>query len=115
MKEKKYLWHKIASSINEINFSANGLAEIKVNNKPICIVLQHGVVYGCAQKCPHAGGLMANGHIDALGNIVCPLHRYKFSLKNGRNISGEGYYLKIFPIQIRQEGIFIQVEQTSFF
>jgi len=30
-------------------------------------------------------GLWPKGYIDLSGNIVCPIHSYKFSLKNGRS------------------------------
>jgi 3-phenylpropionate/trans-cinnamate dioxygenase ferredoxin subunit len=50
---------------------------------------------------------MADGYIDAKGNAVCPLHHYKFSLQSGRNVSGEGYLMKTFPIEIRNDGVWI--------
>jgi nitrite reductase/ring-hydroxylating ferredoxin subunit len=112
---KKYTWHKIADNLAEINFSTNGLATVEVNNKNICIALHKNELLACSYKCPHAGGIMADGHIDALGNIVCPLHRYKFSLHNGRNISGEGYYLKTFPVELRNEGVFIGIQENNLF
>jgi 3-phenylpropionate/trans-cinnamate dioxygenase ferredoxin subunit len=28
-------------------------------------------------------------------------------MKNGRNTTGEGYFLKTYPVEQRQEGIFI--------
>jgi len=112
---KKYTWYKIADSFAEINFSANGLAKVEVNNKIICVALNKNELLACTQKCPHAGGNLADGYMDALGNIVCPLHRYKFNLHNGRNTSGEGYYLKIFPIEIRNEGVFVGFEQNNLF
>jgi nitrite reductase/ring-hydroxylating ferredoxin subunit len=108
---KKYSWHKIADSAAELPFGSNGLCEIMVNNKTVCLGLHNGTVQACAHKCPHAGGAMADGFIDALGNIVCPLHRYKFSLQNGRNTSGEGYYLKTYPVEVRENGIFIGLEE----
>ena len=107
-------WHKIATSISEINFNANGLAEIDINGKTICIAKHNHQVFACTQKCPHAGALLANGHIDALGNLVCHLHKYKFNLKNGRNISGEGYYLKTFAIEEREHGVFVCIEGSAF-
>ena len=107
-------WHKIATSISEINFNANGLAEININGKTICIAKHNDQVFACTQKCPHAGALLVNGHLDALGDLVCPLHKYKFSLKSGRNISGEGYYLKTFVIEERETGVFICIEDSAF-
>jgi nitrite reductase/ring-hydroxylating ferredoxin subunit len=112
---KKYIWHKIAESLAEINLSANNLATVTVNNKTICIALHKNQLFACTHKCPHAGGSMADGHIDALGNIVCPLHRYKFSLQNGRNTGGEGYYLKTFKVEMRDNGIFIGLEENNLF
>ncbi len=110
-----YTWHKIADSIAEINFSENKLAEVEVAGKTVCLALHDATLAACVHKCPHAGGYMQSGYIDALGNIVCPLHRYKFSLQNGRNVSGEGYYLKTFPVQIRQDGVYIGFAQSGLF
>ncbi len=112
---KKYKWHKLAENISEINFSDNGLTEIKVADKIICIAFRNNSVTACTQKCPHAGGTLSGGFIDAMGNIVCPLHRYKFNLQNGRNTSGEGYFLKTFPVEIRNEGVFIGFEENNLF
>jgi 3-phenylpropionate/trans-cinnamate dioxygenase ferredoxin subunit len=56
---------------------------------------------------------MSNGFIDPLGNIVCPLHRYKFSMETGRNTSGEGYFLKTYPIELREDGIYAGIEESS--
>jgi 3-phenylpropionate/trans-cinnamate dioxygenase ferredoxin subunit len=110
-----YTWHKIAQSPAEINWGANGLTELEVAGKKVCLALQNDTIHACTHKCPHAGGPMADGYLDALGNIVCPLHRYKFSISNGRNTSGEGYFLKIFPVQIKEDGVFIGFAQNNLF
>lgn len=115
MADKKYTWHKIADTINEIGFSSNSLAELKVGGKTICVTRHNNNLHACTQKCPHAGGILADGHLDALGNIVCPLHRYKFNPQTGRNISGEGYFLKTFPIEMRADGIYVGFEEGGLF
>ncbi len=113
--DKKYSWHKISNSLEEISFSPNGLAQVEVAGKTICVSRKEDQLLACIAKCPHAGGLLADGYIDPLGNIVCPLHRYKFSLQNGRNVSGEGYFLKTFPVEMRADGVFVGFEQNNFF
>jgi 3-phenylpropionate/trans-cinnamate dioxygenase ferredoxin subunit len=110
MSEKKYSWYKIADQINELDFAENDIAVIEVKGKKICIAKYKDKAFAFAYKCPHAGGILADGYIDALGNIVCPLHRYKYDMSNGRNTSGEGYYLKHWPIKIKEEGIFVGME-----
>ena len=71
--------------------------------------------FAFASKCPHASGRMAQGYINPLGQVVCPLHRYCFDMKNGRNTSGEGYFLKTYPIELREEGLFIGFKSFSLF
>jgi len=115
MAEKKYTWHKIAESIEALEFSVEGIATAEVGDKKLCVILFKDELYACNAKCPHAGGALSEGYLDALGNIVCPVHRYKFSLENGRNASGEGYFLKTHPIEKREEGIFIGIETGGIF
>lgn len=108
-------WHKIADTISEINFNSNHLAIAEVNGKKICIGRFNDQLFAFAYKCPHAGGILADGFIDAMGNVVCPLHRYKYDMKNGRNVTGEGYYLKHWPVEIRDDGVYIAMEKRSGF
>ncbi|XVJ67318.1 MAG: Rieske 2Fe-2S domain-containing protein [Lacibacter sp.] len=112
---KQYSWHKIAESAEDFFWQENRLCELQVNDKTICIARNGDQVFACAHKCPHAGGHMVDGFVDTLGNIVCPLHRYRFSLQNGRNVSGEGYYLKTYPIEIREDGVYIGLEESRLF
>lgn len=100
-------WYKIAESLAEMKFSKNGLTEVEVNGKKLCVGLYNNKLFACTQKCPHAGGILADGYIDAVGNLVCPLHRYKFNPQNGRNTSGEGYFMKTFLIEEKEGGIYI--------
>mgnify|MGYP003344871481 CR=1 FL=1 len=107
------IWHKIAESKEELFSSGKNLVEIEIAGKAVCVATHQENIKACAAKCPHAGGKMSEGYVDALGNIVCPLHRYKFSLENGRNVTGEGYFLKIYAIEERTDGIFIGIEEKK--
>lgn len=111
---ERYRWVKVAETINEISFGANNLAEVMADDKKVCIGKFREELFAFSPKCPHASGYFAEGFIDALGNVVCPLHRYKFCMKNGRNVSGEGYYLKHWPVEIREEGVFVGLETKGF-
>lgn len=105
-------WHKITEHVNLLPWQ-NNLCTVQVNNKAITLALHQEKIFATAHKCPHASGIMANGFIDALGNIVCPLHRYKFSLQTGRNTSGEGFYLKTYPTEQRADGWYVQMASTT--
>lgn len=112
---EKFEWHKIADDEKEIAFQPNELATIEVKGKKMGLARHQEQLSAFALKCPHAGGLLTDGWIDLKGDIVCPLHRYRFSLQNGRNTSGEGYYLKRWPVEKRPEGIFVGVEKGGMF
>ena len=112
---KAIIWHKIANHLKEIEFQPNNTCIIEINSKKITLALYNENIYAVAHKCPHASGIMAEGYINAQGNIVCPLHRYAFSLKNGRNITGEGYYLKNYPVENNEDGIYVGIEKTGIF
>lgn len=113
--EKELRWVKVAESLTEIPFNNNGLAEVVADGKTVCLGRHGDALFAFAQKCPHASGLLMNGFVDALGNVVCPLHRYKFCMKNGRNVSGEGYYLKHWPVKVEESGVFIGFPPRSLF
>ena len=109
----KSSWHKIAEHPNELNFGPNNIAVADIKGKKFCVARIDDQLFAFAFKCPHAGGLLADGYIDSLGNIVCPVHRYKYNMQNGRNSSGEGYYLKHWPIEHREDGVYVEMETGS--
>lgn len=108
---KTYTWHRFADP----GLGEKDLTVLEVQGKKISLTRYEGMLYAFAYKCPHASGIMADGWVDESGNVVCPLHRYRFSVKNGRNTSGEGYYLKTYPIEQREDGWYLGMEKTGLF
>lgn len=113
MAAKNIKWFKVADSQSELHWQDNNLMIAEVGGKKITLARIGDEIYACAYKCPHASGILADGFIDATGNIVCPLHRYKFNPANGRNVSGEGYYLKVYAAEEREAGIFVGFDENS--
>jgi 3-phenylpropionate/trans-cinnamate dioxygenase ferredoxin subunit len=104
---KEYTWHFVAESNASLGFGNYDMVQAEVADKTICIAKFKEVLYAFQSLCPHAGAKMVMGYIDMQGNAVCPLHRFKFSLKNGYNVSGEGYNIKTYPIEMREDGIYV--------
>ena len=103
-------WIKVAEHIGEIDFGANNIAETEVGGKKICLGKFNEMVFAFASVCPHAGGALAEGCINASGHVVCPVHSYKFNMRSGYNVSGEGYYLRHWQVAIRADGVFVDME-----
>ncbi len=99
---------RITEHISDLEFGNNNIAVAELRGRKICIARHQDEFYAFAYKCPHAGGILAHGWIDPLGHLVCPLHRYRYSMANGRNVSGEGYYLKHWKVIINEEGVWVE-------
>lgn len=115
MDEGRINWIKIAASEAELHFGPNEILELMAGDRKICIGRFQNELYAFSNKCPHASGLFADGYIDATGNVVCPIHRYKFCMRNGRNVTGEGYFLKHWKVETRPDGIYVGIEKNKFF
>jgi len=107
MATKEYNWEFVADSVEQLGFGKYDIVQAEIGERTICIARHKDQLYGFQSKCPHAGAKMVMGYIDAQGNAVCPLHRLKFSLRNGYNVTGEGYNMKTYPIELREDGIFV--------
>lgn len=83
------------------------LQEFNLGEKRLCLLRRNGRVFAFSASCPHAGGRLCDGWIDARGRIVCPVHHYRFDPANGYNASGEGYKLKTFQAKEETGSIFV--------
>lgn len=108
---KQWIWHKVAENEAILPWQENNMCLVEAGNKKITLARFNEQLFAFAWKCPHASGIMADGHINATGQVTCPLHRYRFDMKTGRNTSGEGYYLKTFSVEIREDGVFVGWEE----
>ena len=111
----KLEWKLITDAPLSLVWPSNNLLEMEVDGRNFTLAKKATEYFAFASKCPHASGRMAQGYINPLGQVVCPLHRYCFDMKNGRNTSGEGYFLKTYPIELREEGLFIGFQSFSLF
>jgi nitrite reductase/ring-hydroxylating ferredoxin subunit len=108
-------WVLITDAPASLDWPDNQLLDLELDGKKITLAKFKDGYFAFAQKCPHASGRMAQGYINPLGQVVCPLHRYAFDMKNGRNTTGEGYFLKTYPVELRPNGLFIGFKPNSFF
>lgn len=110
---KRYNWHNINELIPEAILE-NKFVPIVVADREVLLLKRADKLFAFVATCPHAGAPLCEGWIDALGRVVCPLHQYRFDPGNGRNTSGEGYKLMTYPIEMRDEGIFLGLTANIF-
>ena len=113
--EKKYRWFKIFSTAEEManNVAPRRTYTMQVDGKKICLV--HGLdgFYAVRDKCPHNGFPLSAGFCSDVNSIVCPVHRYHFDLKTGRALSGLGERVETYPIEVRENGVFLGMEEFN--
>ncbi|HEY2195379.1 MAG TPA: Rieske (2Fe-2S) protein [Actinomycetospora sp.] len=61
-----------------------------VGDEPVAVFRpRSGGVYALRAICPHRGGPLADGLVDA-EVVMCPLHNHQFRLGSGECVSGGG-------------------------
>jgi nitrite reductase/ring-hydroxylating ferredoxin subunit len=99
-------WYQLHEELPEGDF----VKQIVVAGKKLCLVREQGELYALQNTCPHAGGTLSGGWCEHR-YLVCPIHRWSYDLKTGRGAAGQGDYINTYPIEQREEGLFVGVEQ----
>ena len=66
-------------------------------------------IYAFDNRCPHRGGSIGNGTMKN-GIISCPWHKWKFDSKTGKAIENEIHCLKVYPLEKRNDGVYIKLK-----
>jgi len=102
-------WFPVAIS----SLSVADVQLIRVKGKRLVLVKSNDRFFAFTSKCPHAGADLSTGWCNK-GYLVCPVHRYSYNLENGRGATGQGDYLKRYPVKIDNNNILIGFEKPWF-
>ena len=100
-------WHKVELEIPKGEF----VRQISLNGKKLCLLRHEGQFAVVQNTCPHAGGVLSGGWCKD-GHLVCPIHRWEYNLQNGRGAAGQGDYIDIYPVEIREDGIYVGFKES---
>lgn len=105
-------WHKIYDNEEALqnNVLPNKVDVFVLKGERICIAKGKEGYYAVQERCPHNGASLSQGFCTEEGEIVCPVHRYKFDLKTGRATAGGSFALKKYPLEIKENGVFIGIK-----
>jgi len=81
-------------------------------NEKICVTRTEKGLYAFGDKCPHNGARLSLGFCTKKNEVVCPLHRYSFDLDNGKATSGGAFAIKIYPIEFREDGVWVGIKAS---
>jgi len=94
----------------EKEFSKPGkLVKKWVKGKEICLGKNTNGYFAVQNHCPHAGAEMNFGFIEN-DRLICPFHRYSFDTVTGRSLPSQGEALKVYPLEMREDGLYIGIK-----
>jgi ferredoxin-nitrite reductase len=80
---------------------------VRINNEEIAVFKHQGQLCAIQNICPHEGGPLAKGRIQG-GEVVCPLHGYKFDLTSGACSRDAKLKAKIFKLAQQGENYIVE-------
>ncbi|MBX2961215.1 MAG: Rieske 2Fe-2S domain-containing protein [Cyclobacteriaceae bacterium] len=103
-------WIKIFNNETEARtrLQSNKPQLVVIGEKRICLVLYNNQFFAVQDRCTHNGDSLSKGHINYLGEVICPWHNYRFSLQTGRECSARSADLISYPVKI-DNGFFIGI------
>ncbi len=95
------------------DFPHNGGAAVKYGDTQIAVfnLADRKAWRACQNMCPHKHAFVLSrgitGSAGLIPKVTCPLHKKPFSLETGECLSGEPYALKVFPVQVAGDGVYL--------
>ena len=101
---------------------------VTVNGREILLAKAGNKYYAAANRCPHMGGKLSQGKLEATV-VICPLHGSQFDLRDGsvvRWLKGTGIVsaigrtlksprkLTTYKVNIEDDRILVEVEPSEF-
>jgi thiamine pyrophosphate-dependent acetolactate synthase large subunit-like protein/nitrite reductase/ring-hydroxylating ferredoxin subunit len=78
----------------------------------VCMTHFEGQYAALSNRCPHQGGPLGEGSIEN-GTLRCPWHGWDYHPCTGRSPDGYGDGVPTFPVEIRDDGIYVALEEDA--
>jgi thiamine pyrophosphate-dependent acetolactate synthase large subunit-like protein/nitrite reductase/ring-hydroxylating ferredoxin subunit len=104
------VWYKVAE-VEEL--PVGQVTTVTAGITAVCLIhsAEHGYT-ALDNRCPHQGGPLGEGQLDGPW-LICPWHGYEYDPQTGNPPEGYGDHAKSLPLEIRQDGLYVQVEEPE--
>jgi nitrite reductase/ring-hydroxylating ferredoxin subunit len=109
----KLRWYRLFENQDELDevFYGKSTTVYRSIFGEVLLVKQQNKYSAFQNKCPHQGKPLNDCWIEN-NQVVCPFHKYHYSIENGR---GHGLYLEKYELKIDETGVFLGKESWGFF
>ena len=77
----------------------------------ICLVNHQNKFFAVEDRCPHLGASLSKGIVNYMGDVICPLHEYRFNSKTGDECDNKCDRAKTYQLKVDNEGVFIEMPE----
>ena len=92
-----------ACSVNEL--PPGGRKLVKLNGIDIALFNIGGTVFAIKNRCPHRSGPLIRGFTDDAGGIRCPMHGWRFDLRDGS--SERPARATVYPVKVEDNTLYL--------
>lgn len=82
---------------------------VTVQGQEICVAHTPAGLFAVENSCPHLGDSLSRGTTNYLNEIICPWHSYRFQLETGAECRGRTRPLVRYPLEEREDGLYVQL------
>ena len=110
--EPRESWIHVGSTAD---FPTNGGAAVKYGKAQLAVFnfTTRGEWYACQNMCPHKNAFVLSrgivGNAGETPKVSCPLHKKPFSLQTGESLSGEEFAVKVFPVKVAGDAVYLKL------
>ena len=83
----------------------NRIKKVQLGDQEIAVVRVGERVSGFHVFCPHRGASLIQASLNIKGEIVCPLHQYRFDSQTGQAKSGDCADLQTYACELSESGL----------
>lgn len=107
-------WHRIFEKEDgdDLYVRQGAIIKLQIKGEKICVTRTDNGLHAFAERCPHNGASLSVGFCTKKNEVVCPLHRYSFDLASGKATSGGAFALKIYPLEFRDDGVYLGIKAS---
>jgi NAD(P)H-dependent nitrite reductase small subunit len=82
---------------------------VQVREHAIAIFNHAGTLYALENTCPHQGGPLGEGYLEADGVVSCPWHGWTFDLKTGISPIDRDVHVGCYPVSVEDGQIVVEL------
>ncbi|GEM_PF-2504180 len=85
--------------------------KVCIEGQVVALALLEGRYGALENACPHKGGALGDGYLDAHNCLHCPWHDWAFDVLTGKGADGAD--ARAYRVQLRGDDLWIEIERST--